>query len=104
MNTSEFSEPSTRFGSEAPRTDSEAALRSRWAFDYRKPSVQIVEMTCSHCGATRRFARQRLRPVEVADFECRSCRTCGGRGVVIVIVSYMSYLRSQMSPVPNRDC
>ena len=51
-------------------------------------TIQVVSLTCSHCGHEKQFARESLLGRQLYELETRACERCGGAGSVVVLSSH----------------
>ena len=97
MNTTQANEPAQRSTSNRPTFH-----RDDGGLPQQRP-LQIIELTCSHCGATGRFAREHLLPLNLAEFEAHRCNSCGEIGFAVVIASYLSLIAPSSDPLREAE-
>jgi hypothetical protein len=59
-------------------------------------SLQVIELTCGHCGCQNRMTRQGLNDSQLYELESRACVECGNKGMVVVLTSYATAKRSDI--------
>jgi ribosomal protein L33 len=64
-------------------------------------TIQVVSLTCSHCGHERQFAREGLIDRQLYELETRVCERCGKAGYVVVLSSHAGTARLELEKFPH---